>query len=271
MTEPSSPTDQATPSTTGAATADPDATADAPPDSGRNAQKTGTLPRWLMWPATPAGEPSPNVDRRVAGARQRRARHRAAAGFGRVDRANRITLSVFGVLVAAAGAFALLSAGGVFGWDQPRQIYRHLSRNAIGHPDLSAGVGSFVCLVLVVLGLWWAARQFVANRDRHRLGTVTLGPTAQGRTTLEASAVASAAAADLAAGRGIQRARVRLQSLNPPQLVANVDIGTDVDMALLDRAVDGPLIRVAQALGVDDIDAELRVRFVDRPSTGRVQ
>ncbi len=71
--------------------------------------------------------------------------------------------------------------------------------------------------------------------------------------------------------REIQRARVRLRSLNPPQLVANVDIGTDVNMASLNHAIDGPLARVAQALGADDIDTELRVRFVDPAGARRVQ
>ncbi len=175
--------------------------------------------------------------------RVERARRRTAAGFGRIDRSNRIILFVLGVISALAGILVLLAGGGTFSWGSPADLWRHISANAIAHPDWWAGVGSFICLVVFVLALWWVGRQFVPGRTRERLGIVTIDRSALGRTTVATSGVADALSRDLVTVAGVSVARVRLRSLRPAHLVAVVDISVATDAATLYQSLDGPFAR----------------------------
>jgi hypothetical protein len=179
-------------------------------------------------------------------------------------------LFVLGVIFVAAGALGLLAGEGTISWDSPAALWRHLSANAIAHPDWWAGVASFISLVLVVLALWWVARQLLPRRREH-LGVLTIDRSARGRTTVAPSRVADALADDLGTVAGVRAARVRMRSLRPVRLLAVVDMSADSDATAVARSLDGPFARAARALGVDDVDAEVRVRFVDSSATPRVQ
>ena len=76
---------------------------------------------------------------------------------------------------------------------------------------------------------------------------------------------------DLGTVTGVSAVRVRLRSLRPARLLAAVDMSVATDAATLCRSFDGPLARTSRALGVDDVEAEVRVRFVDASTTSRVQ
>lgn len=156
-------------------------------------------------------------------------------------------------------------------WSQPADLWRHLSADAIADPVAWAASATSGCAVVAALAGWWVVRQLVAGRAPERLGTVTLGDSPRGRTTVEPSGIAGAVSRDLERVEGVIAARVRLRSLHPARLLAVVDVSTSVEATTLHHAFDDPLARATRVLGVRDVDAEVRVRFVDRPGHGRVR
>ncbi|MDQ6839716.1 MAG: hypothetical protein M3137_15665 [Actinomycetota bacterium] len=198
----------------------------------------------------------------------RRLNRMTASGGGRVDRFDRGLFLLVGLVLAAAGVGGLLLGEGVIDWTSPAALYSQRAADAAGHPDLAAGIAMAVCLVLLLLALRWAFAQLRPVSDGERLATLTLVPGPQGRTTVAATTVAKAAAADIASQAGITSARVRLRALRPQTRVTmTVEMKLDADPdAVLDE-LDAALTRLLGALETDRSESrtEIRLRFA-RPA-----
>ncbi len=208
-----------------------------------------------LGPAAPAPAPLPR--------RELRRRQRAAAhGTEPVDRFNRVALTILGLALIAAGALGLAAATDAVSWRSPGHIYRDIADNAADRPLAWAAAAVAFGLVLVALGLWWAWKQVAPRAEGGRLSTAVVDHTSRGRTTVEPTALARAAAADLNRVDGVTRARVRVVSLHPvPDLIAWLDLRIDADIAAVQAALEPPLGRVAHALGTPSIECDLRLRF----------
>jgi hypothetical protein len=209
-------------------------------------------------PPPPAPAPAPPPRRR-----ELRRRHRAAAhGTKPIDRFNRASLTILGLVLAATGTLGLLANTDTLSWQPPADTYRDLARNAADHSEAWTASAVASGLVLVVLGLWWAWKQIAPRTEGGRLHTAVIARTPQGTTTLEPAALAKAAAADLARLDDVTRARVRLAALDPaPQVIAWLDLRIDTDITTIQTLVDQPLARLAHAVDSPVLDCDLRLRF----------
>jgi hypothetical protein len=216
-------------------------------------------------PGLPSRQPAPPVPvaMDVPGRVDGRRRRRVGSGTAGVDRVNRPVLALIGALAAAAGVLALLLGGGGITWSEsPASLYRRLASDAVNSVDLAAAVTMAICLLAVLLGLWWAAAQLRPVTDGARVGTIRLDDGPRGRTTAPGGAVAKAAAADLGRLRGVSSARVRLLAATPiPQAVITLEVAVDVERDALAADVGAALGRLATALGAQTVDADLRIRF----------
>ncbi|MDQ6783028.1 MAG: hypothetical protein M3063_06230 [Actinomycetota bacterium] len=198
----------------------------------------------------------------------RRLNHITASGGGRVDRFNRKLLGLLGLVVAAGGAGGLLLGLGALDATSPGALYAARADDVAANANLAAGIAMAVCLILVVLGLRWAFAQLRPVTDGERLGTLKLCTGPRGRTTVAATTVARAAAADIASQPGIASAKVRLRAVQPQArvtLAVEVELDADADAVLSE--LESALTRLLGALGSDPSEArsEIRLRF-SRPA-----
>lgn len=180
-------------------------------------------------------------------------------------RPNRIVLIIVGLVLAAAGTFALLAAGGVVAIAQPADLYDQLAVSVAAYPrEWAAGVvvGG---LLVAALGAWLVRRQLRTRRGG-RVGTVQLDRRDLGGTTLEAAAVARAAAADLRTRRGVVDSNVRMLTFGSrPRLLVSLAIRADTEpRAVLDRAED-VYQRLCRVLGAEAVHVDTRVRPTGEP------
>lgn len=205
--------------------------------------------------------------------RDRRLVRIAASGGARVDRFNRALLLAVGLVLAAAGALGLLLDQGTISWTSPGTTYRHRAADAVANPNLAAGIAMAVCLVVALLSLRWALAQLRPVSDGERMATMRLFAGIRGRTTIAATTVAKAAAADISNRPGIISAKVRLRALKPRARVSvDAEIALDADPEKALREIHDAVDRLLGALesNEDQADTELRIRFarLNRPTRG---
>lgn len=184
-----------------------------------------------------------------------------------LDRVNRIVLGVVGLLLLAAGVVGILGANGSLRIEQPGVLYRRVARNATANPDQWkwSAVGGGAVLALVCL--FWAWRQ-IRPRGEGRIGNTVLARTGRGKTSVEAVAVARAVAKDLRTVPGVTAAKVRMVSIDTrPECVARLGILDDADPEAVRTATEEPFARLCQALAVDAVDVDLRLRPTDERSS----
>lgn len=175
-------------------------------------------------------------------------------------RPNRFVLLLTGLLLVAAGTAALLAADGIIPLLEPGELYEQLNTSVGAHPrEWAAGVvvGG---LLLAGIGAWLVQRQLKLRRGG-RLGTVTIQRGDRGGSTLEAAAVARAAAADLKAQRGVIDSRVRMITYGSrPRLLVFLALSADTEpRTALDRAEE-VYQRVSQVLDKEAVHVDTRVR-----------
>lgn len=185
-------------------------------------------------------------------------------------RPNRIVLCTTGLVLVAAGTAALLAANGIVRVTQPAKIYDQLVDSvAVYSREWTAGV-VLAGLLVAAVGAWLVRRQLTPGHG-NRLGTVTLDRRERGRTTLEATAMARAAAADLHARRGVVSSDVRMVAFGSrPRLLVSLAVSADTEPhTALDRAEE-VYQRVCRVLGSEALHVDTRVRPTgERPA--RVQ
>lgn len=181
-------------------------------------------------------------------------------------RPNRIVLSVTGVLLVVAGATALLAAQGVVDLQQPAELHDRLTASVATYPrEWTAGVlvGGFL---VAAIGAWLVRRQVTAGGG-DRLGTLTLHRGRRGRTTVEATAVAGAAAKDLRGRRGVVDSAVRMVSFGArPRVRVWLAVSAHTEpRAVLDRA-EHVYQRIGRMLGTDAVHVDTTVQPTGEPS-----
>ncbi|MDQ6799013.1 MAG: alkaline shock response membrane anchor protein AmaP [Actinomycetota bacterium] len=206
----------------------------------------------------------------------RRLDHITASGGGRIDRFNRGLFLAVGVILAAAGGGGLVLGEGVVAGTSPATLYARRADEAASRPDLAAGIAMAVCLVLLLVGLRWAFAQLRPVSDGERLANLTLFAGPRGRTTVAATTVAKAAAADISSRPGVTSAKVRLRALRPQTRVTlSVEMILDADPNAVLGELQDALTRLFGALDADrtNSQAEIRLRFArprplrsDRPA-----
>ncbi len=189
-----------------------------------------------------------------------------------IDRLNRVLLTLLALLVAAAAVVGLLAGGGQLDVREPGSLYTDGADDVPERPELWGGVAIAVLVVLAVVGLVWAWRQVRPRREGGHLSPVELRRDQRGHTTVGSAALARMVADDLERLPGVVGSRVRVVEMAPrPRLIAWLDLGGDAEPALVRNATEVPLGRLCHALGVETVDADLRLRPTGTaPATARV-
>lgn len=194
----------------------------------------------------------------------RRLNRIAASGGGHVDRVNRLVFIVLGAVAGTAGGGGLLLGGGLLHWTSPGTLYARRAADVAHNRDLVAVIAMALCVALFVVGLRWAFAQLRPVSDGERLGTLRLVTGPQGRTTVAATTVAKAAAADLSSRPGITSAKVRLRALDPrTRVTLSVEVSLEADPEAVLDELEGALYNLLAALDREpaDADTEIRLRF----------
>jgi len=180
-----------------------------------------------------------------------------------IDRVNRVALGLIGAVMAAAGVIGLLARRRAIDLAEPGTLYRRVHRNVVDHPETwkwSAIAGG---TVLALASLLWVWRQ-IRPRGDGRISTTVLTRSQRGKTSVEPVAVARAVAKDLERVPGVTGAKVRMVTMTTrPQLVALVSIRDDADPHRVREGAELPYFRLCQALAVDAVDVDLRLRPTD--------
>ncbi len=187
------------------------------------------------------------------------------------DRTNRTVLTLFGVLVLAAGVAALLASVGAF----TRTFSHHaLLDNAVGRYFSRQGtwlwaVIAIACGLIILLVLRWLYA-LLATTDRASDVTVP-GDRRQGRTTLRPGAVADAISSEIGSYRGVRSARARvIGDPAAPQLVVTATVDADADLPTLTRRIrDNAVAHARTALDRPDLRVQLDIG-VAREASERV-
>ncbi|HEV2766361.1 MAG TPA: hypothetical protein VGV63_01480 [Acidimicrobiales bacterium] len=175
-------------------------------------------------------------------------------------RPNRIVLALTGLLLVAAGSFALLAATGVIALRQPGDLYNEVVASVTTYSREWAAGGVVGGLLVAAVGAWLVRRQLTVE-EGSRLGTVTLDHRDRGRTTLEAVAVARATAADLRAKRGVVDSAVRMVAFGSrPRLLVSLAVSADTEPHVALDHAEEVYQRLPRLLGTEAVHVDTRVR-----------
>lgn len=221
-------------------------------------------------PQASGAQPTPpsGGDPRRATRTARRAQARSAGGA-------RWGLTLVGLVLLVAGVLTILLISGVFGAD--RRLRPVLDPIAVGvltaQPMVSWIVATVAGLLLVLLGLLWAAR---ALRPEARPDLV-VDDGAGTEIRIDASAAADAVADGALALPGVSRARARMVgSAARPAVRAVVWVDDDAEGSLAEtvaevcRRLDAEVLtQVRDSLGLADLPVAVRLELdAGRPDRG---
>ncbi|GAA4545616.1 alkaline shock response membrane anchor protein AmaP [Pseudonocardia xishanensis] len=180
----------------------------------------------------------------------------ARSAFG-----DRSRLALLGLVLLAAGTLAALLGAGVFGSGRAdRPLLDPMIVEALrAQPLLWRWVAIGVGVVLVVVGLVWAARSLRPERRPD-----LLLETAQDTTLLVTATAAAEAVADRAAELpGVSRARGRMVGRDDdPALRLTVWLTDEADVVAVCRALDEEIVTEArEALGVAHLPVAVRLEL----------
>ena len=173
--------------------------------------------------------------------------------------ANRSSLTVIGLLLAAAGALGLVLSGGGFG-----------ARNAAADVvptwlrEVAADSWWFwpavlvLALVLAVLGGRWLIAQFHSDRRRHV--DFTDNPR-EGTTTLDGPAFTRALADDVDDIHGVSGVTARLRGQQAPRVDLVVDLTRRADVAEVRRTLETEIVpRVREVMDDPTLPFDIQLR-----------
>lgn len=183
----------------------------------------------------------------------------------RVDLVNRVVLTLWGLLLLAAGSLGLALGFGAFG-AAPRVL-----------PD---GVRSYAreqgwfwwavaggCLLLALLGLRW----LLAQLHTDRAGRLDLThDDRDGLTVVYASALTDAVEAEARALRGVSDASAQLRDQRGRRLALAVGLTDYADIAEVRAALEGQVVgHLRQAVDDPELPVDVQLRFGASRSAGR--
>jgi hypothetical protein len=175
------------------------------------------------------------------------------------DRTNRLMLTLFAVLVLAAGAGGIAASTGVFGAAFSRQtLFDNRISSYIGHHGgwlwpVVAGA----CLLLALACLRWILA-LLASTDR--AGEITIpGGRDQGTTILQPAAITDALTREIGAYHGVDTAKGRvIGDGRNPEIVLIVTPAPSADLHVLHHRIEAEaLAHARQALGKPTLPIQL--------------
>lgn len=186
----------------------------------------------------------------------------------RVDRVNRVLITVFGLIFVAAGALGLLVGAGVFGEAAAhtglisRQMHDYAERNSSWYWVV---IGSSAAAV-ALLAMWWLYSQASSSR----VPSVQLAQDdTDGFTRLQATALTSAVEADISRYPGVESSTVSLRDWPAaPVLRVGVSLLASADIREVRTHIEThAAVRARQATGWDRLPVHIRLRLDVAPSS----
>lgn len=197
-------------------------------------------------------------------------RKRSRSAVARSAARDRTLVIVIGLVLLAAGTLVALLSFGVFGAARAsRPLLDPVVVDVMrAQPEVWRIVAIAVGLLLVVLGLVWAARS--VRPERRPDLVVDGGPNTA--IVVSSSAAADAVAAQAGGLPGVRRARARLVGgESTPALRVTVWLADDANVRdVLARLHDDVLVTARRSLGLDALPAAVRVELDSSPPTSRV-
>ncbi|MFI7604260.1 alkaline shock response membrane anchor protein AmaP [Micromonospora sp. NPDC049366] len=173
----------------------------------------------------------------------------------RVDRRNRVLLTLFAVLLFAVGVAVILAGTDVYGENVHRQrlLDNPVARFVGDNGDWLWPLAAFVAVVLALLSVGWLT-SVVRTEPRQRHITLP-GDGQLGRTVLDTGALRTAVEEEVAGFPDVNDADVRVSgTAQRPRLVLRVTADPDADIAVLRQRLETIAVGHArQALGQPDL------------------
>lgn len=181
-----------------------------------------------------------------------------------IDVVNRALLGLIALGLGAAGVVGLLAARGLVPIMQPAAMYEQLTTTAARPAVFWAIVAG--CAVAALLAMWWAFSQLIVHRPGAGLGTVIIDKTDKGRTSVESSAVAAAAAAGLRRLPNVMDSSARLVGDGRSfALRSRLDVDDSADLVTVRKSITEVYADAAAALGMERMRSHTRLRPVGNP------
>jgi hypothetical protein len=183
------------------------------------------------------------------------------------DRTNRVVLALFGLVLAAAGAGALLAGADLLGDGLPSSsLLDNSSAAYIGrNGDWFWPVLAVAALILALLAIWWLSKIIAST---NRIGHIDLParPPAAAHTSLVAGALTEAVAREIEGYRGVGSVRVALVGpVEAPMLAMAVNASRGADLAALrDRIETGALANARRVLENPHLPATVDIGLLRR-------
>jgi len=183
--------------------------------------------------------------------------------------AQRTLVGLIGLLGLAAGAAALVVGFGLLGANRAvRPVLDPIALDTLRtHQTLARAVAITAGVVLLVLGLLWAARALAPERRPDLL----LDPSPDRRLEVSASAIAGALRADAETIDGVTRVRSRMVGTTAiPVLRLDLWLEDGTDVRDVYHNLDtGVLTRARDSLGVESLPTAIRIEL-DAAAPARV-
>lgn len=193
----------------------------------------------------------------------------ARKATARAAGAQRTLVGLIGLLGLAAGAAALVVGFGLLGANRAvRPVLDPIVLDTLRtHQTLARAVALVAGIVLLVLGLLWAARALAPERRPNLL----LDPSPDRRLEVSASAIADALRADAETIDGVTRARARMVGTTAiPVLRLDLWLEDGTDVRDVYHNLDtGVLTRARDSLGVESLPTAIRIEL-DAAAPARV-
>ena len=177
----------------------------------------------------------------------------------RATTVNRTALIILGLLLAAAGVLGLVLSTGGFGQRRetsavvPRDLRTLAADSWWFWPALAV-----LALVVAVLGGRWLLAQ--AHVDRLGRMDFTDNPR-EGTTTLDASAITGALAAEVEEIHGVTGASAHLRARRGPRVDLTVDLTRRADVAQVRNELETEVVpRLRQALDTPELPVSIQLR-----------
>jgi hypothetical protein len=193
----------------------------------------------------------------------------ARKATARAAGAQRTLVGLIGLLGLAAGTAALVVGFGLLGANRAvRPVLDPIALDTLRPPEpLARAVALVVGIVLLVLGLLWAARALAPERRPN----LVLDPSPDRRLEVSASAIAGALRADAETIDGVTRARARMVGTTAiPVLRLDLWLEEGTDVRDVYHHLDtGVLTRARDSLGVESLPTAIRIEL-DAAAPARV-
>lgn len=185
----------------------------------------------------------------------------ARKATGRPAGAQRTLVGLIGLLSLAAGVVALVVSAGLLGDNRAASpILSPVVLDTLrAHQALARTVAITAGVVLIIVGLVWAARAVAPERRPNLL----LDPSPDRRLEISASAIADALRTDVETIDGVNRARARMVGTTAaPALRLSLWLDDGADVRDVYRDLDAKVLtRARDCLGVTSLPTAIRIEL----------